>query len=265
MEEARDESNDSRTARGGQHLFDRVIELEMVTRFDVVLHHSYTATITPVIVATRGTTSTRPAELILADTTRHVITSAGLLDSAMTAGTGADAIFVLVDPSLELFAHSVITTDILAVPNLFAVEADLCTTSWAFELFHLVIRCAHVSLAGSFGAPTDKWVRVKLLLSTEAHKLLIKLNVSLTHDALNQIDIDISLTVMIEALYLVKLCILNVLLQRRDGAVLAEPMLASEFNCTLAGWLASLRYCVGVTNLAVFLFNDFLDLIFLDH
>ena len=70
---------------------------------------------------------------------------------------------------------------------------------------------------------------------------------------------------MIEALYLVKLCILNVLFQRRDGAVLAEPMLASELNCTLADWLASLRYCVGVTNLAVFLFNDFLDLIFLDH
>lgn len=103
----------------------------------------------------------------------------------MTAGTGADAIFVLVDPSLELFVHSVITTDIFAVPNLFAVEADLCTTSWAFELFHFVIRCAHVSLTGSFGAPTDKWVRVKLLLSTEAHKLFIKLNFSITHDALN--------------------------------------------------------------------------------
>lgn len=96
---------------------------------------------------------TRPAELVHAEATRHVVAGTQLLDSALAHRATADFVVILVHPLLEFLAHSLSAAHTFRVPGLPTVKANLSTTSWAVKLLDLIVFSAHVSFATSLRAP----------------------------------------------------------------------------------------------------------------
>ena len=137
----------------------------MITRFHSSIHHFNTTTIsTEVPIFLRGTASARPAELILTEATRHMVTPHVLLNPSFAAGAEAHIIFVLGDPLFEIALQGILTTYIFSMPSIPTVKAYFGSTSWAGQELDIAILSSHMRLAASLSAPSNQRIRVQRLL-----------------------------------------------------------------------------------------------------
>ena len=124
------------------------------------------------IVSLRGTRTTHPAELVAAEGTGHVIAASVLFDSGAAHGAEGHVAAVFSDPALKLSFHSLIATDILAVPGIPTLEAYFCAARGTNEPFSLLIWRSNVRFTSWFDAPSNQRIRIERLLVLEACKLL---------------------------------------------------------------------------------------------
>ena len=73
------------------------------------------------IITRLCTLTARPAELVFAEGTRHVVAGTQLLDSALAQRATADFVFNLVHPLLEFLAHSLSAAHIFTVLGLHVI------------------------------------------------------------------------------------------------------------------------------------------------
>ena len=143
------------------------------TSLSIFIHHLDSAASGPakVIICLRGTSTTNPAELIATEDARHVIAASVLFYSSAAHGAEWHVTPVFLDPALKLSLHSLIATDILAVPSIPTLEAYFRAARGTDEPFSFLIWCSNVRCTPWLDTPTNQNIRIERLLFLEACKL----------------------------------------------------------------------------------------------
>ena len=82
-------------------------------------------------VCHRCTSAASPAKLIFAQPACHVVAALVLLNNRFAEGAPGYLTRVGLGPLTKLLAESCVAGDVLAMPNISALEADFCAALWA--------------------------------------------------------------------------------------------------------------------------------------
>ena len=129
----------------------------MITWFDIFIHHLHSTPSTNIEMSfcIGSACSARPTELVLTETTSHVIAAAILLNSSSTHGAERNIVFIFLCPPCKLFIHCFFTCYIFSVPLIPTFEADLCLTFGTLQHLRSLFS-SHMLLAAWFGAISYK-------------------------------------------------------------------------------------------------------------
>ena len=141
---------------------------------DTLFHHTNTTSGThgtKVVIFVRCTGSTGPTKLVIAIAARHVVATGVLFDPCLAHRAQRYIIFVFICPPCQLVFKGLFTTDVLSMPNVFALIANFCRTLVASHFLGFSALSSHVISALRLGAPAHQRICIQGFLSFKPFKL----------------------------------------------------------------------------------------------
>ena len=142
----------------------------MVARFDVFVHHANSASLAYIemVFCICGTCSTCPAELVLAESASHMITTFVFLYSGTTHWTQWNIVLVFFSPASKLLVKCFFTCNFFSMPLVLTIKANPSLAFRAFQfLDYYGFWGSHVLITSCFWTIPYQGIRIQFLRISE--------------------------------------------------------------------------------------------------
>ena len=127
------------------------------------------------IILTRSTLPTGPAELVFTQGARHMIATSVFLNACAAQGAEGDVTLVFLHPTKKLFRHSLLTR-LLSMPKVSTLEANLSLTCRTGQMDIILVLRPNICFAARLRAPAHHFVFIKVLLLFKSLLFLIQVD-----------------------------------------------------------------------------------------